>query len=268
MTAGRFAIMALLAATLMPSSQASAETVARIAIIIDDLGYQLDAGRRAIELPGAIAFAILPGTPHGRFLAKWAHRRSKEVLLHLPLEAVAHEGPAEPSGITLDMSRYALQNAFSAALESVPFAIGVSSHRGSLLTQHPGHMNWLMQEIRTRDGLFFIDSYTTHASIALKMASEAGVVATRRDVFLDNDRSEQAMEGQFERLTALARRRGVAVGIGHPYPETLAFLERRLLLLGQESVELITLRDALTFLEPDSARSLQARIRDLSTSNE
>ena len=43
-------------------SQCLAGSQPRIAIIIDDLGYQLDAGRRAIDLPGPVVCAILPGT--------------------------------------------------------------------------------------------------------------------------------------------------------------------------------------------------------------
>ena len=75
----------LITALLALVQQVSAEPIARIAIIIDDLGYQLEAGRRAIELPGPVAYAILPGTPSGRALAETAHRNGKEVLLHLPL---------------------------------------------------------------------------------------------------------------------------------------------------------------------------------------
>lgn len=227
----------------------------RIAIIIDDLGYEFAAGRRAIELPGPLAFAVLPDTPSGRALAEAAHRQGKEVLLHLPLEAVALQGQAEPGGITMDMTRDMIRDAFAAALKSVPYAIGVSSHRGSLLTRHPGHMAWLMQEIRLHEGLFFIDSYTHHKSVALRIAKEFGVAAVRRDVFLDSDRSAAALAREFDRLKTLALENGVAVGIGHPYPETLDFLERELRALDGEMFELIPISEALhSFVEPDVAR--------------
>ena len=247
----------LFAATLAISATAIADSPPRIAIIIDDLGYQLEAGRRAIDLPGPLSYAVLPGTPLGRLLAAAAHERGREVLLHLPLEAVAHIGPPEPGAITLDMSRSQIRDVFMAALESVPFAIGVSSHRGSLLTRHPGHMEWLMQEMRMQENLFFIDSYTHHKSVALKIAVEAGVAATKRDVFLDNDRSPAALAFEFDRLKALARQNGVAVGIGHPYPETLEFLERELRALDGEDFELIPISEALGGLvEPGMAGTL------------
>ncbi len=243
----RFGTIAL-AALLSLMSQASAQSIPRIAIIIDDLGYALEAGQRAIDLPGPITFAILPQTPRGRSLAETAHDQGKEVLLHLPLESIAYHGPDEPGSITLDMSRNAFHETFGAALASVPHAIGVSSHRGSLLTQHPGHMEWLMEEIRDREGMFFVDSYTTHESVAMQLAAELGVAAARRHVFLDNERSAEALAKQFERLTGLARQYGVAVAIGHPYPETLAFLERKLADLDEDLIELIPVSKALISL--------------------
>ena len=218
---------------------AEAAAPARIAIIIDDLGYALDAGRRAIDLPGPVAYAILPDTPRGRVLAVTAHDHGKEILLHMPFEAANFDGPVEPDVIMLEMDHTDFDRVFDRAIRSVPVAIGVSTHRGSLLTRHPGHMEWLMEAIRQHHCMFFIDSYTTPESVALRVAGEAGVNAARRDVFLDDDRSSPALEHEFERLKALARERGRAIGIGHPYPETLDMLETRLPTLAEEGYELV-----------------------------
>ncbi len=233
----------LAAALLLSGAQSAAQPAPRIAIIIDDLGYQLEAGRRAIMLPGPVTFAVLPKTPHSKRLAHFANERGREVLLHLPLEAMDYRGPADPGGITLDMTRETFSSAFAQAIDTVPYAVGVSSHRGSLLTRHPGHMSWLMQEIGQREDLFFIDSYTTHESIALDVAAEEGISATRRDVFLDHERSIEAVARELERLKRLARKRGQAVAIGHPFPETLEVLERALPVLEAEGFELVTISE-------------------------
>jgi len=113
------------------------------------------------------------------------------------------------------------------------------------LTRHPGHMVWLMEEIREREDLFFIDSYTTHESVALQIAEETGVNATRRDVFLDHERSTETVLHELERLKDLARKRGRAVAIGHPFPETLEVLERELPKLGEEGFELVTISELM-----------------------
>jgi polysaccharide deacetylase 2 family uncharacterized protein YibQ len=236
----------LMAATMLLVAQSAAAPLPRIAIIIDDLGYQLEAGRRAIDLPGPLAFAVLPGTPQGRRLAQIANERGKEVLMHLPLESVENREFPEPGALLLDMSRTTFAATFTSAIATVPFAVGVSSHRGSLLTRHPGHMGWLMEEIRARENLFFIDSYTTHESVALRIAAESGVTATKRDVFLDHDRSSEAVTREFERLKSMAQKRGSAVAIGHPFEETLDVLERELPKLQAEGFELVTISELLT----------------------
>ncbi len=227
----------------LPGMAAAAPAVPRIAIIIDDLGYQLEAGQRSIDLPGPVACAILPDTPRATLLAEAAFANGKEVLLHLPLEAMSEDRPTEPGAILLDMDRDQLASAFSANLKSVPHAIGVNSHRGSLLTRHPGHMAWLMEEIHTHGNLVFVDSYTTHKSVALQLAKETGVPAVKRDVFLDPDRSPETVAREFRRLKELAKKRGTAVGIGHPYPATLALLEREIPKLRDEGIELISINE-------------------------
>jgi polysaccharide deacetylase 2 family uncharacterized protein YibQ len=231
----------LLALLLLLASGSVATTPPRIAIIIDDLGYRMDAGQRAIELPGPISFAVLPGTPRARALADLAFESGKEVLLHLPLQARPNDTAEDPLSISLDMSRQEFGDTFEQALTSVPHAIGVNSHRGSLLTRHPGHMRWLMEEIQARDNLFFVDSYTTHESVALQIAIEAGIDARKRDVFLDPDRAPETVAREFERMKRLAEKRGSVVAIGHPHAATLELLERELPKLADEGFELVTI---------------------------
>ena len=233
----------LLTALFLLLSGASFADAPRIAIIIDDLGYHLANGKRAIRLPGPITFSFLPGSPRAQQLADHAHENGKDVLLHLPLQAYASDGGLEPAEIDLDMSREAMSAVVDQALRSVPHAIGVNSHRGSLLTRHPGHMQWLMEEIHDRENLFFIDSYTHHESVALQIAYETGVSAAKRDVFLDPDRSPQTVAREFERMKTLARQRGQVVAIGHPYPSTLELLERELPRLLEEGFELVSVSE-------------------------
>ncbi len=238
------------------AAAAPSAPLARIAIIIDDLGYQLEAGRRSINLPGPVACAILPSTPRATKLAEAAFANGKDVLLHLPLEPVSRDNQSDPGGILLDMSRNQFAMTFSADLESVPHAIGVNSHRGSMLTRHPGHMRWLMEELLTHGDLIFVDSYTTLKSVALQLARESGVPAAKRDVFLDPDRSPETVEREFRRLKDLARKNGAAVGIGHPYPSTLALLEREIPKLREDGIELVSISELVSLKHKDITRNV------------
>ena len=235
----------LIAATGLFLCGAAAAEMPRIAIIIDDLGYHFANGKRAIALPGPVAFSFLPGAPRARALADYANTLGKEVLLHLPLQATASDGPREPSEIDLDMSRARMEAVLNDALLSVPHVIGINSHRGSLLTRHPGQMQWLLEEIHDREDLFFIDSYTHHESVALQIAAEIGLSATRRDVFLDPDREPETVAREFDRMKKLARERGSVIAIGHPYPATLDLLEKELPRLLEEGFELVNVSELL-----------------------
>jgi len=50
---------------------------------------------------------------------------------------------------------------------------------------------------------------------------------------------------EFERLKSMARKRGSAVAIGHPFKETLEVLERELPKLQEEGFELVTISKML-----------------------
>jgi uncharacterized protein len=215
-----------------------------LSLIIDDLGEQLDAGSRAVDLPGPVALAFLPHTPHAARLARKAHAGGKEVLVHLPMQAKQPLALGH-GGLTLDMDEPAVLASLRASLASVPHAGGVNNHMGSLLTRHPGHMTWVMGELARHGGLFFVDSRTSAHTVARRMAEEAGLATTQRDVFLDDDPSPAAIRAQFARLVQIARRKGSALAIGHPYPSTLGVLEELLPGLEKEGLRLVAVRDLI-----------------------
>ena len=213
------------------------EPTLRIALIIDDLGNHLAAGKAALALPGPVTYSVLPHTPYGRELAEQAHEQNKQIMLHLPMEA--HQGfPLGEGGLTLEMSKAEYIQTLQEALVSVPHVEGINNHMGSLLTRDPTAMRWLMSTIR-ENGLFFIDSRTTDKTVAEQVAKKNLVNATRRDVFLDNVQDKEMIRRQFRKLIGIAKRKGNAVGIGHPYPKTVTVLAEELPKLSKEGVELV-----------------------------
>jgi polysaccharide deacetylase 2 family uncharacterized protein YibQ len=228
-------------ATVSAPASSSAQETNRpmIAIIIDDLGNQRLPGERTVALRGPVACAIMPHTSYSIYLANQAHAAGKEVLLHLPMQPIEMQRIAGPGEISLDTRRPQLHQILQADLASVPHAVGVNNHMGSLITRHPGHMRWLMEELQQRGNLFFVDSYTTPSSVAFEIAVEKGVPAARRHVFLDGEATEAHVASQFKRLKQEARKQGFAIAIGHPYPVTLAYLERALEDIEQEGFRLV-----------------------------
>jgi polysaccharide deacetylase 2 family uncharacterized protein YibQ len=105
-------------------------------------------------------------------------------------------------------------------------------------------MDWLMHELRDRR-MFFVDSRTTPDSVAAAIARQSGVPALERDVFLDADPHPAAIAAQLARLEHLARRRGYALGIGHPHATTLSVLERWLPELAARGIRVVPLTTRL-----------------------
>lgn len=227
-----------------------------ISIIIDDMGKQLDNGRRVLALPGPIACAFLPRAPHTRELAVAAHAAGKEVILHQPMDSV--DGRRLDAGaVTLNMTRHEFAATVAANLAAVPYVQGINNHMGSLLTRHPGHMLWLMRELQRHSPMFFVDSRTTVDTVARRLAWENGIPSTDRNVFLDNQLDADELGHQFRRLIQLARKQGSAVAIGHPHPQTLALLEKRLPTLGRQGIRLLPV-GALIKLQQEDEPTWQA----------
>ncbi len=197
----------------------------RVAIVIDDLGWDLEAARALLALNAPLSFAVLPNAPYRTFIAHEAQRRGRDVLLHMPMEPYHFPDvdPGHPVLLTT-MSAGELARQIETALQDVPMAVGMNNHMGSRLTERRGAMQAIMRQLR-RHRLFFLDSRTTRRSLGYQIAREMGVPTAQRQVFLDNDPNVTAIRRQLRHLVALAQTHGSAIGIGHPYAETIRALQ-------------------------------------------
>ena len=218
-------------ASVQAGLQAKEHTNARtadLAIVIDDVGYNKPRGLRAISLPVPITIAVLPFAPHTQSLALASTRAGKDLIIHQPMEAIpsAHVR-LEQDTLTSAMSPSQFDSTIQRAISAVPQTVGFSNHTGSLLTTQREPMQRFMRHLQARD-MIFLDSRTTASTVAQQVANEFGVRTLRRDVFLDHHRTEAAIEDAFNQAVRVARRKGTAVLVGHPYPVTLSFLEKML----------------------------------------
>ncbi|MCZ2723626.1 divergent polysaccharide deacetylase family protein [Marinomonas sp. 15G1-11] len=227
---------------LKPSPKQSMDSLpapAKISIVIDDLGYNRKGMEGALALPNAVALAILPHTPFSKKTAAAANKTNRLILLHAPMEN-KKSLRLGPGGLYSDMEMEEFKQTLLEDLESISGIVGVNNHMGSLLTQKSMQMKWVMDIIAPKK-LFFLDSVTTSDSVAQKTAQDYGLQTAKRDVFLDNIPTEKAIAKQFDRLLKVARENGSAIAIGHPYPETMHFLLKRLDILKKDGVILVPL---------------------------
>lgn len=216
----------------------------RLAIVIDDVGYNLRRAEEIMDLPVELTLGMLPYAPFAQQIAERAHSHGREVILHQPMEPVTADR-LEPGTLELKMSAERFHREFADSLARLPNVTGVNNHTGSLLTAHRLPMEWLMAGLARR-GLYFLDSRTTPHTVAETTARDLDVPTIRRDVFLDHVRTEEFLEVAYARSLAIARERGHAVVIAHPYAITVAFLEKKLAELPAD----VTLATLSELVEP------------------
>lgn len=215
-----------------------------ISIIIDDMGYRLKSGQRAINLPGAITYSFLPHAPHVEQLSKTAHEKNKEVMLHLPMESEAGK-KLGPGGLTECMSEKKFSEVLQSSISSVPHVSGFNNHMGSRLTRSPLWMKRLMQQVALKNSLFFVDSKTTSDSVAMKVARGEGLNSIQRDIFIDHEESKSFIQKQLRKLIRKAQQNGSALAIAHPKKVTLAELEQWLPVLESKGIKLVPVSELI-----------------------
>lgn len=217
---------------------------ARVALVIDDLGHDVEELRPLEALGVPITYSVLPFEPQTPEVVAELRRRKAEILLHLPMEPVHGQNPG-PGALLQGMSDGELREKTEAALKAVPGAVGVNNHMGSLLSSEEGPMNAVLGVLAEKS-LFFLDSRTSADSVGYKVALSLGVPAAERQVFLDGEATPEAIHTQFQRLLAVARAKGSGIAIGHPHPETLAALTREVPKAKADGFEFVPVSYLLT----------------------
>lgn len=200
----------------------------KVAIIIDDLGYDKKIASKFIALDGVMSFSVLPHSPFQKSIAATIHQSGRDVLLHLPMEPMEYPEVDPGVGALLStMTPDDLLNQLQKNIDSVPFAVGVNNHMGSRLTQDPARMRQIFTILKKRN-LFFLDSLTSPQSCCQQSALLLKLKFAQRNVFLDHVQDQKAIRFQIKRLVGMARKHGKAIGIGHPFPATWEVLSEDL----------------------------------------
>ena len=218
-------------------SGATPQNGAKLAIILDDLGNDRHVADEIFDMHYPLTISVLPNHEHSQEIAQEAERRGYQVMLHLPMQAVATEKP-EAQELRPGMPAGEVSKLVNQFLQDIPGAVGVNNHQGSEATSDAGLMRELMPVLRDHH-LFYIDSRTTAATVAYETAQSSRVPSAFRNVpFLDDVTEVGAVRKQLELAMRSAREKGEAVAIGHPHPATLQALREVLPKTQSEGVQL------------------------------
>lgn len=199
--------------------------LAKIAIVLDDWGYNLNNLDILEEINYPLTLAILPNLAYSAKISEEAHRLNKEIILHLPMEPLASEKiRLEKNTIMSGMNKDKIIAILNNDLANLSYALGVSNHMGSKLTQDASAIKIIFDELKKKK-IYFLDSMTSK-SVCNAIAKDTQVRFAWRDVFIDNSLDEAYIEQQIRLLVKKAKLKGSAIGIGHDRRATLTVLKR------------------------------------------
>lgn len=219
----------------------------KIAIIIDDIGYR-KTDFSALALQGQFTYSVVPFAPYTRTIANAVHDSDREVMAHIPMEAIHNNHLLGKGALKLAMTEQQTRQQVQDILKEIPYVSGINNHMGSQFTTKPKNLGWLMDEL-SQQQLYFLDSKTTAYSMAEKVAVEHGLRTGHRHIFLDNQLDQAYLAQQFDHLIKIAKRHKYAIAIAHPHPQSISFLKgisAKLLALGVELVPVSTLLPEMT----------------------
>lgn len=196
-----------------------------IAIVVDDLGLNQRRTRRAIALPKPLTLAFIPYGYNLPKLTTMARNKGHELLVHLPMEPVDEGANPGRNALLTTLTKDELITRLHWNLSRFQGFVGINNHMGSKFTAWGPGLKVVLETLKSR-GLLFLDSKTSKHTAGPRLANALRVPHAIRDVFLDNDITTESIERQLGKLEEVARKNGIAIGIGHPYDETVSALRR------------------------------------------
>ena len=215
------------------------EQLRQVAIIIDDIGYDLKPVKELLKIKSDLTFAILPLCPHTREAAEMFHQAHRETLLHLPMEPVSYprEKPGQGALFT-DMNDEELKFQLEKDIASVPYISGVNNHMGSKFMMDEKKLTLIFNKLKTNK-LFFIDSRTSADSKAFVTAKNVGLPIAARKIFLDNSRDYNEIYNNVINIAPKDGDVSPVIIIGHPYPETIRAISDAMKVLREKGVSIV-----------------------------
>ncbi|MGZ3606639.1 MAG: divergent polysaccharide deacetylase family protein [Syntrophales bacterium] len=213
----------------------------RVAILIDDIGYDLSPLYELLKIDASLTFAILPHYAHSVDAANILHGAKREILLHLPMEP--HTFPDENPGmgaLLMSMSDRQIEEEVDKDLDAIPYLSGVNNHMGSKFMEDEAKLYIVFRELKKRN-LFFVDSRTTPLSKGPEIAKKVGLRFASRKIFIDNDHDYRTI---FQNLTTqiggeFSHKSEPVIMIGHPHLKTIQALKEAIPVLKARGIDVV-----------------------------
>ncbi len=236
-------IIYLLASRPKKITKKPPEVKGKIAIVIDDWGYNLNNLYILDQIKYPLTMSILPDLAYSRTIAAMLNKRGIEIILHLPMEP-REKFRLEKNTILITMDGPTIREIVNRDLDDISYAKGASNHMGSKATEDSRTMAIVFEELKKRN-LFFLDSFVSPKTICFPLARKVRIGFARRDVFLDNKEEPGYIRQQIYKLKVRAKICGEAIGIGHDRQVTLEVLKEVMPELEKEGYRFVFVSELL-----------------------
>ena len=211
---------------------------AKMAIIIDDFGFNRQGTKGILSINRPLTPAVLPFRPYSKKDAKLAQQAGLEVLLHQPLEPMSPKADPGQGAIYTSMTHKEIKRTFLKNLNSLPKVSGINHHMGSRASTNPRIMNQLLDFVKEKD-LFYVDSSTSHDSVGAKIARDKNIPTKENYLFIDNVDQQQEIEKMILRLSKIALKKGELLIIGHVKENTAQAIKATIPKLEDKGIKLV-----------------------------
>lgn len=195
------------------------QTKGKLAIVIDDFGYDGDGSEDILALPVPVTVALMPFSSATEKDYQQILEAKKEVIIHLPMEPlVGKPSWVGENGIFLSLSEEEIKNRVQQAVDKIPEATGLNNHMGSAIMEDRRAFSAILDVVKEHN-LMFLDSVTTANSLAEELTKERNIPLLKRDVFLDGTTDICVVKENLKKAASVALKDGSAIAIGHVGPE-------------------------------------------------
>lgn len=211
----------------------------KVVVVVTGLGVSFNATESVVGvLPGEMTLAF---APFARKLKDWidaARGAGHEVLINLPMEPRGYprDDPG-PFGLLTALDAEQNKRRLDWVLSRITGYVGVTNYMGDRFTANASAMQPILREMERR-GLMFLDGMGTATSVGPKTAEALKLPFAMNDKVIDQTVTRRAIDAALAEIERIAKARGSAVALAHPYPVTVRRLQRWAADLGEKGLVL------------------------------
>ncbi len=215
-----------------------AKPAAKLAIIIDDFGFNRRGTEEILAIDCPLTMALLPFRPKFKEDAELIRESRHELILHQPLEPTNPNVNPGKGAIYTDMTAGEIRSTLEENLSALTNIAGINHHMGSKASADKRVMAEIMHVLKERE-LFYIDSSTANKSVAAETAIEYGVATVTNYLFIDNIDDKDKVKEMIIRLAKIALDKKELAIIGHVRPNTAAAIKEAIPEIEEMGVKLV-----------------------------